>query len=270
MLRPFVLIAALGTILLNLASHASAAEVVALLADGRTVAGQVDARTDEQSLWLQTSEGRAWLSVPYAWSEIAGLQLDGKPVERDQLLEQLRDIAAEEPTLAVLGEPEDSVLPLAPPLGAPRRATSCSFVAELANWDADVEPDGYLVAVTVLDQCGRAMAVRGTLSAKLVGEQTDDRGFAVEAVELERWSDRVEISQFEYGPAVFRLPFRQIRPEVDIDLCPGAILQVEIGAFGHGRMAASAGVPLREFNPLRDTFQQQTGSRFFAGERSEP
>ena len=270
MFRLLILLVALATIVPFVASDAPAAQVVATLADGRVVAGEVDSRTDGEWLWLQRSEGRVWLSMPYEWSEVSDLQLNDQPIARDQLLLQLDQYAVEEPTLAVLGETDDLVLPLEPLVAAPRRATSCSFVAELANWDGDVEPDGYLVAVTVLDECGEPMAVRGTLSAKLVGERTDDRGFAVEAVELERWSDRVEKSQFDYGPAVFRLPFWQVRPEVDIDLCPGAILQVEVGAFGHGRMASSASVPLREFNPLRDTFQQQTGSRFFPGERSEP
>ncbi|WP_425397155.1 hypothetical protein [Aeoliella sp.] len=261
--------AALVLVPMLLASSA-AGEAVVELADGRTVAGQIDSRTDQQSLWLQRSAQNVWLSVPYAWTDVAAIQIDGESVKRDQLLAQLDNVAAQEPKVAVPGESDTQVVPLPTTEPYTQRATSCSFAAELANWDSDVEPDGYLVAVTVYDQCGVSMAVRGTLSATLVGEQTDNRGVAVEPVELERWSDRIETAQFTHGPAVFRLPFRQIRPEVDLAICAGAILQVEVGAFGHGRMASSAAVPVRGFNPIRDVFQQQTGSRFFRGERSAP
>ena len=140
--------------------------------------------------------------------------------------------------------------------------------AVLANWDADVEPDGYELAIALINSHGQLVPVRGTLRAKLIGERTNRTGQPVSGVELERWTERIDLADFAEGVALYRLPFWKIDPEQQVSLAPGAILQVEVGAFGHGDYAASIAVPTREFNPVRDRMQQQTGRRFFRGERT--
>ena len=244
---------------------------VVTLQDGRTITGLLDDATDDSALWIRLSEQRIRLAVSFPWNEVAVIEVDGSEVTEDEILASPQEYLAAWPQFFLFEEQE----PLAAayceePVVDLRRATATSFGARLANWDRDVEPDGYEVAVRVLDEYGRPMAVRGTLSARLVGERNGGPGTpTVPSVpmELERWSERLNFEQFAGGQAIFRLPFRKIFPERELDIQPGGILEIEVGAFGHGRMAASAAVPLRQFNAIRDRYEQSIGSRFFPGER---
>ncbi len=242
------------------------------LVDGRVVEGELDDATDEHHLWLRRGDDRVLLSTSYRWNEVASVEIDGQVVTSKQILDQSADYVAAWPEYFLFAQDESHRAHSATcdePIGRLPRAVSTSFVAELANWDGDVEPDGYEIAVTVFDELGQPMAVRGTLAARLEGERGDRRGVPMVPVELERWTNRIDLDQFANGPAVFRLPFRQIDPEVELDIEPGGILEVEVGAFGYGRMAASRAVPIRAFNPIRDRYELSTGSRFFPGERHE-
>jgi hypothetical protein len=246
-------------------------QVRVTFADGRVVEGAIDEATDDHHLWIRLSAERVELAASYGWDEVATIDAGDQQLSKDQLLADRQTYMAGWPEYFLFDETQSGESPAAcvgPTMIEPR-AASTSFVATLANWDGDVEPDGYEIAVTVLDEYGHPMPVRGTLSATLVGERTDRRAAPHPPVVLQRWSERMVPEQFAGGPAVFRLPFRQIRPERDLELAPGGILQIEVGAFGHGRFASSAAVAVREFNPVRDRFEQRTGSRFFPGERHE-
>ncbi len=259
-------------ILVSVAVHgAEPPRAVVTLQDGRTIAGLLDDATDDRALWIRLSEQRIRLAVSYPWNEVAGIEVDGTDVTEGEILASPDEYLAEWPRFLLFDEQEPLTTTYREePIEDLRRATATSFGARLANWDRDVEPDGYEVAVRVLDEYGRPMAVRGTLSARLVGERNGGPGTptvpAVPTV-LERWSKRIDFEQFVGGQAIFRLPFRAIFPERELDIQPGGILEIEVGAFGHGRMAASAAVPLRQFNAIRDRYEQSIGSRFFPGER---
>ncbi len=242
------------------------------LVDGRVVEGQLDEATDEDQLWVCWGDERVLLSMSYRWDEVDTIEIDGQPITPDELLARPEGIFAIRPEFFLFESDETAVAVLPdcelPPAQLPR-AVSTNFEATLANWDGDVEPDGYEIAVTVVDEFGYPMPVRGTLMATLVGERSAGGSVPTEPVVLERWSERIDPVQFDGGPAVFRLPFRRIRPEVDLDIQPGGILQVEVGAFGQGRMASSAAVAIREFNAIRDRYELSTGERFFPGERHD-
>ncbi|QDU54767.1 hypothetical protein [Aeoliella mucimassa] len=248
-----------------------AAEVPAArvtMVDGRVVTGEIDDATDRDHLWIRRGEGRVLMATSYKWSEVEQVELDGQPRTSQQLLESLQKISKPWPKYPLLEE-KDRLRIKQPSADAGRRATSASFVARLSNWDGDVEPDGYLVELTVFDQFGKAMPVRGTVQARLVGERTSSYIVPGEPEELERWSDNLSLDQFTDNVVTLRLPFRSIRPEQQVELAPGAILEIEVGAFGHTRLASSTAVPTRVFNPVRDRFEQRTGSRCAPGERSE-
>ena len=244
-------------------------QAVVTLVDGRVVTGTVDDATDTVDLWIRRGDDRVLLATSYRWQEVASVELDGEAWTPDEIVGLLSRVSKPWPRYALF-EQEEKLQVERPSVEVRQQATSASFVARLANWDADVEPDGYLVELTVYDQFGRPMPVRGSVRARLVGERTTSYLVPGEPVELERWSETLEQSQFANGPAVLRLPFRQIRPEHQTEIAPGALLELEVGAFGHGQMAASAAVPTRQFNPVRDRFEQRTDNRFAPGERHEP
>jgi len=242
------------------------------LADGRVLQGQIDDATDDSHLWLRRTENRLVLATSYAWKSVERIDVEGRSYDKKGILANVQKWVAPWPEQFLREGYEDHLQPPVNQQAAqwvPSRPVSVAFEAVLANWDADVEPDGYEIAVTMLDDLGQPVPVRGTLSAKLVGERIDRRQQPVPNVELERWSERVDLADFSGGPAIYRLPFRRTHPEIELDIAPGAILQVEVGAFGQGRFAASTSVPVRPFSPVRDRLQQQTGSRFFRGERSQ-
>lgn len=265
------------TPLVCLAASYETPQVKLELSDGRVIEGKLDEATDDALVWVQRGEERIVFASSYRWDEVTRVMVDGQAVEREEILAEPAFYMQTWPEsflfAAYEAAPAGSINPRQLPAARTPRATASSFVATLANWDGDVEPDGYEIQVTVTDQFGYPMAVQGTLSAKLMGHRAPRHGLRTgnqpPVDELERWSERISPGQFATGPAVFRLPFRQLRPERDLNVAPEGFLQVEVGVFGDGRFASSAAVPLRAFNPLRDRLQQQTGSRFFRGELSE-
>ncbi|MGI9456124.1 MAG: hypothetical protein ACR2NU_06145 [Aeoliella sp.] len=268
-----LLLAALFFVIAPIAALAQEAPWLARVTftDGRTMEGQLDDATDTAHLWLRHEEERIVLATSHPWATINQVEIDGQPYDVEVMRANFQQFVAPWPEQFLFEAHEED----RPPgrhdgLRAPLRAASIAFEAALVNWDRDVEPDGYEIAVTVLDEYGRPMPVRGTLSATLAGERDEPNGKLVAYVQLERWSERVDLEDFSGGPAIYRLPFRRTRPEFDLDIAPGAILQVEVGAYGHGRFASSVAVPVRGFNAVRDRRQLQTGSRFFRGERSRP
>jgi hypothetical protein len=136
----------------------------------------------------------------------------------------------------------------------------------LINLDRDVEPDGLRIAIAAIDADGRPVVVRGSLTARLFGERRPNDAPVVDFPELDRWSQRVVPADFVDGIAAYELRFRRTAPEWQFDLLPDAVLEVRLGAFGHGNYAAAAPVVIRPFNPIRDDRQQRLGSRFFPRE----
>lgn len=246
--------------------------------DGRTLTGVVDDRTDGRRLWLRREEGGIILASSVAWDEIDAADLDGAPLPVDELADRAPRLAtAEAAWYAEVAQHERPYHALVAPApgrlshGRAPRVRSVQIVAAcLANFDRDVEPDGLQIALAALDEHGAPVAVRGNLTAQLVGERrpalAPHRTFGV----LQRWSETVQPTDFIDGVAMFELPFRRTAPEWEFELTPDGLVNVTLGAYGEGNFAASAPVLLREFNPLRDHLQLERGARFVPNELHGP
>lgn len=242
--------------------------IVVELTDGRVVEGQIDEATDDTYLWLRRSTNGIVLATSYPWSSVAGGRTKSGSYTPGELKRGASDLKADWPREFLIQptEPENQEIVEMPPPAAAGRTASVHFSAELANWDYDAEPDGYLLRVSVLDDSGQPMVVRGTLRAKLVGDREHRRLHYRAGTELDRWTERIDARDFASGCATYKLRFHNLRPEHDVDVLPDALLHIEVGVFGAGRFEATQPVPVRYFNPVRDRLQLGTGSRLLRDE----
>ncbi len=245
------------------------AAVTIQIAEGRVLRGEVDARTTEQHLWIRQEENRITLATQVSWSSVTAAAIDGKNVEVSELLERW-------PQLASSGSANNLVEamnldagldePCLAPRHAPRRIVAIEIEAYLVNLDRDVEPDGLELAIAAFDDRGDSVPVRGSLTARLVGERDEKRSGKIRFEELQRWSQPVELDDFQEGIASYPLRFRLVRPEFDFELIPYALLNVRLGISGEGNFEASIPVMIRHFNPFRDQLQKYVRSRFLPEE----
>jgi hypothetical protein len=248
------------------------ADVEILTADGRVLAGEVDARTTADQLWVRQQSENIVLTTSVRWTAIASAKVDGQPIEVAQLAERSDQLASE------LGTRFFSVRPLAspaPPSEQPTavqprsgRITSIEIEAVLVNLDRDVEPDGYELAIVAIDEYGHEVPVKGSIYARLMGERNVHHTGRIRFEVFETWTQPVTPHHFKDGVAMYVLPFRAFKPEFDDELRPDAQLNVRLGVFGEGNFAATTPVPLWNFSPYRDRLQMFEGSRFFRNELS--
>ena len=149
------------------------------------------------------------------------------------------------------------------------RIAALEIEAVLVNLDRDVEPDGFELVIAAIDVHGRAVPVRGSITARLVGERDEEHSGRIRFEELQRWSQPVARADFLDGVASYALRFRTVRPEFDWELIPYALLNVRLGIYGEGNFEASVPVMIRQFNPYRDQLQKYERSRFLRNELSE-
>jgi hypothetical protein len=255
---------------------AVAAEVSLRTTDNRTLRGEVDARTDQHQLWIRRQTEQIVLATPVGWTSIASAQLDGVPIDVAELARMANQLASPAPTAFLAQQtlaPPESLEVLPPPSvdypaapshsrTAPSRVASVEIEAWLVNFDRDVEPDGLEVAVAAVDTHGRHVAVRGDLTARLIVERNDFRTGRARVDDVQRWSQPIAAGDFVDGVAFYRLPFRTVRPEWDLELRSQGLLHVRLGVTGQGNYEASVPVSIRHFNPVRDQLQHLEGSRF--------
>jgi hypothetical protein len=268
---------------INCNTSCAASAIVVETVDGRTLNGVVDARSDQQSLWVRQEEGNVVLRLPVDWEDIASTTVDGAAVGVDEMRQRLGELASEGPRWLIpeAEVPVDGVAKMqaggsvysgmragsAAPHAAGGRVRNLEVVgAGLVNLDRDVAPDGLSVSIVAVGYDGLPVAVRGNLRAELHGERRSVGDPAPRFDELGRWSQRVRSEDFVDGVATYCLPFRGTAPEWEFDIMPDAVLTVQLGATGHGNYSASAPVALRKFNPLRDDLQQWEGTRFLPNE----
>ncbi len=237
--------------------------------DGRVLGGMLDARTDGATLWLRREQDAIVLTTSVGWNDVATATVDGATLSADQLRERRGELASEGAPLPAIVRPIDMLVgepPEAPPLQRVRVRNLEVLDACLVNLDRDVEPDGLQVTIAAIGDDRRPVAVRGSLAARLFGErQPNDKPIDAFS-ELDRWTQPVKLGDFVDGVATYELRFRGTAPEWQFDLLPDAVLDVRLGAFGHGNYAASVPVVIRPFNPLRDNLQQRHDTRFLPRE----
>ena len=280
-----MIFAVLGPLLPTVSEPLQADEQIAVtLKDGRSLEGVVDARTNGHYLWLRFTEPGIALSMPVSWASVQKAQ------QADQLLSvtQLRDLAGRiKSELPEEFFASESVSDSSAVEGFSNKAGFSSqrpesrasvdvgevvclqIFAELANWDRDVEPDGFEVSVLPLDRDRQIVPVAGSLMMRLIGERKRRPDGQHLFSDLQRWSVRAQGRDFGPQGGIFRFPFQTIQPELDLELLPVAMLNVRLGAFHQGVFEASIPVPLRHFNPVRDRLQSRHGHRWFPNELTE-
>ena len=249
---------------------AARADVEVHTADGRVLTGEVDSRTTDDLLWIRQESDTIILATPVPWTAIGSASVDGQPVEVAQLAEQ-REQLATEARLGFLLEYAAEAPLLEPDCHIPLvgRVTSLEIDAVLVNLDRDVEPDGYELVIAAVDESGRNVPVRGDLYVRLMTERIVQHTGRTLFEDVQQWSLPVSPHDFdENGVAAYVLPWRNLEPEFDFELCTAANLNARLGVVGDGNFAATVPVVLREFNPYRDQLQIYQGSRFFTNELS--
>jgi len=261
------------------AMNLSLAGIDIVTTDDRELSGEIDQRTDQNSLWVRHEEEKIVLATAVAWSEVASAQLDGQEVDLNALPDLAvaqknagpESILAKGPVPSPLSTPEPasaetSSEPLNPPVVKPKQVVAVEMDAIVLNMDRDVETDGILLALSANNHQGHGVPVRGSLQVRLLGIRTDFHSGETRSEVLQRWSKRVDPRKFQEGIAEFALRYRTIHPEFDEEISNDAMVHARLSVFGQGNFEASVPVQLREFNPFRDNLQLLEGSRFFRSE----
>jgi hypothetical protein len=276
------LISAIVVTLATSLPHLLAAEVVRVeLNDHRAFSGNVDVKTNEETLWLYSLAPGVVMRSGYDWNEIARVHSETGTFSSAEFRKVARSLASDPgfvsyATFSADDSGPDLLTPdqtsedaCCPPVASSttRRlptlpVVSLSIEAGVANWDDDVEPDGLRVFVYPLDREGNVIPINGMLDFTLVGQTVRTsynrlRGRRnVLFPELGRWSRRVRKNDFTRTGAVYELPFRQIHPEFDLAVAPYGLLNARLGVPGRGRFDASdANVNLRPLSRIRDEFE---------------
>jgi hypothetical protein len=237
--------------------------------NGRFLHGEMDVRTDAETLWVRRSEGNIILTSSVEWSEIESAELAGQSITAGELAEQRDDLASAAPAMFLTEfelQATQSETKAALSFHRQPSITNIEIEATLANLDRTVESDGLLVAIAALDEFRQAHAVRGSLTARLVVERLNYHTGEVSFEEFGRWTKSVSARDFHEGSAEFSLRFRRYSPEFDWELCTAALLNVRLGVHGEGNFEASIPIAIQEFNPIRDEMRNWRGSRFFRDE----
>jgi hypothetical protein len=279
----------LGCLLIVAGTSAAAAEPSAAtallearltvrLASGRSFSGQIDSQSDGAHLRLRFAEGSAAIVRPIQWDRVVEARLADKPLAGSELRDLVRSAGlplAPTPVVAVsrpgrgsfiapaLPEPSD-----VPPVAAPR-VRSITVNAGLANWDADVEPDGLVVYVQPLDDQGRLVPVDGTLDVELVAETVDRMTQARPFGRLAYWSRSVSAAEFTSSGAGIPLEFQAVHPEFVRNVASHGALRVRLSVPGQGTFEATESpVRIRSASVWRDRLEQMTGRRYLPQEQT--
>ncbi|HWB00626.1 MAG TPA: hypothetical protein VG713_19165 [Pirellulales bacterium] len=252
--------------------------LVVHLASGRTFEGQIDAKTDDERLWLRTVRGGMMVERPIAWDAVRFADVGGETIASAQLRSRANTLKSDTPRRftdppprprpeSTPGEPTAPRPTEREPM--PPRIATLQVEATVANWDADVETDGISLTVLPIDTFGRAVPVEATLEVELIGEGPGSyetlRTFPV----LARWTRALRADDF--GPAGYVLPleYQWYHPEFNLKLGQYGLVHVTLAVPGSGTFEATASATnLRPFSPLRDRWQQFNNQRFFPNERT--
>lgn len=250
------------------------------------MSGQVEASTNDDRLWLSTTDSGVTLQSGFRWAQIGDVVHESKHYTAGEFKLIVNQLVRSQPTDATAAPPlpmeqviaatrsPARVIPVAFTHPEPPAIRSLRVRAWAASWDADPELDGLLVEVTPLSADGEFVAVEGQLSLTLIGENSQGhpeqlRRFRPQYPEITRSTEQVYESDFFAGPAVYKLPYRNIVPETRLDLFPQGVLTATLGVPGQGSFSASTdAVSLIPASPIRDRRQQLLGTRYFPQERS--
>ncbi len=246
--------------------------VSALLYDGRVISGDLDAATNEADLWLRSSAPAILLRSAFPWNSIQVVWRGDTQLTPEQTRQLAASLTAETSIqVGAEGMPESELTappPLLPPEPnnvipeMPHRVGSIQIEAILENWDHDPEDDGLLIHVIALTPDGIRIPVRGRLNVVLYGLARQGANWKKAFPELGRWSFSTERDDFGAEGAVYQLPFRNFRPEKDLNVASFGLLKARLDVAGQGTFDATFDdVRLRRFSMYRDQLQFQFGER---------
>jgi hypothetical protein len=285
-------------IMVAVVSSVRAGETITVeLTSGRSFTGAVDARTDDERLWLRFGSHGTTLIRPIAWERIERAEHSGQWMAGDELralaenlklaADASKPVAAENvPTIP--SAPEVNAVPATEAvqksvpiarqaqaaLGATPRVQSVQFDVYLANWDADVEADGLIVNVYPLDANGMLTPVSGVLEVDLTARRRRaSRHLPVDGrqstAQVARWSKPLWAEDAGPTGLVAKLPFQALHPEFDVDVGSYGLVHVRLTIPGHGVFEHSEdAVRIRPFAPLRDELQRSGSQRFLPTEQT--
>jgi hypothetical protein len=261
-------------------------------ASGRTFAGQVDPRTDEQTLWLRAGKPKAFVVRPIEWRSVVSIEAKGQQHTADEfrrLIAQPDWQWADQ--VPARGLPKNSVAPSEPvevnPQPHETATAEIQFSSEppaigpvrtlhidafAGRWQAGTETSGVVLHVQPLDDWGQLVPVLGTLTVELIGQGYTNGVSGQAFPQLGRWSFVLDPHEFGPNGAVVRLPFQALHPDFrrGTRVNPFGLVHAQLSVAGEGVFAASADfVRIRPYSPLRDGLEQyQPHRRFFAAERT--
>ena len=253
----------------------TAQPIIALLRDGRSVTGFVDARTDAEHLWLRRTADGFDLVSGFAWDQI----LEGRTSDGHWSAVDLHTWAANHKQPGRLFSEVKPPRPVVRQSPSVRSSSPASFAdsarvktlvvkAELAQWDKDAQVDGLRIFVSPLDAQGNVVPVNGRIEFTLVAEVNH---VAVEHslprrakfIEGDRFSYSVQPEHFRQGAAFYELSFSKWHPEFEPNIAAQALLVARLSVPGQGVFEASdAQICLREPSRFRDQLQYFTPGRY--------
>ena len=245
------------------------APITIQLEGGATYTGLVDSQTDDKRLRLRFEAGSAVAWRSFSWPRIVAASHEGGAVALSDLPQLARTIQSTHQRVVAPRQRDVAAPPPAPQSPA---AAALAIDASLANWDADVETDGLLLELRVLDADGETTIAAGTLDVELFAprirkyhEAPQSRGYYVDLVE--RWNVPIEKQQFRGGRAIVRLPFGAIHPEFERGVDALGLVHVRLAVPGTGVFEQSLdGIVLRPWSPTRDALLDNTGRHFLPTE----
>jgi hypothetical protein len=257
-------------------------------ASGRVFTGEVDPRTDEQTLWLRGGKTNAFVVRPIEWRRVVSVEAKGKQLTADEFRRTIAQPdwqwADELPSRALPKTTRDPSEPRQETLPPTDTATASADMQSLApvrslhidvetcRWRSGTETRGMSLNVVPLDDWGQLVPALGTLTVELIGQGYANGISGQEFPQLARWS--VVVDPADYGPsgAVVHLPFQALHPDFrqGTEVSSFGLVQAQLSVAGDGVFAASADfVRIRPYSPLRDALEQaQPHRRFFAAERT--
>lgn len=258
------------------ADPANDAAVMVQLTDGRKFTGAVDQRTNEEALWLRFASGTAYVQRAIAWEKISAATSDGKTFDALELKEKSRVLATAAPRIwlsdsapEVIANPRGDVATAAyeEPVEI-SQLTTMDCDAWLANWDADVEPDGVMLEVRGRNSWGERVPLEGSVEAILWGpvkhafhERPQSAGIALDRLETWRLSSH-EGKVTSHG-LLIKLPFGSVHPDFVRAVGSYGALQVKVVVPGSGVFHDTIDpLQIRTFSPIRETFRRGAYGRF--------
>jgi hypothetical protein len=265
-----------GSVVCVLIPAAGGGESVTVqLHSGKSTTAEIDARTNDQLLWLRTAEESILFRRSIPWSEVQGAVHGDRRLSREELRQaaetlktDLTPADVERPPVAPDHSPgtgggpppRPGVVQSWPPLRA------LAIDARLANFNSTVEADGIAIEIRPLDGFGRITAVRGTLLVEVYGNRLGPADYPAAFPKVASSVFAVETAHFGPEGAAFLVPYHRPHPEFDTDLTPKGLVHARLNVPGAGSFEATTEVRLRPASVTRDRAQLLGYPRFFPWE----